>query len=291
MLIEFCVLASGSSGNCSVLRTPAGVLLIDAGIDPATAAKRLDGAGVALADIAAVCLTHLDGDHFRTAWAPVLSQRGLPIYCHAECVANCVSYAVRDLELDEVEANRLRECVRSFDDESFEPLPGVRFTPVCLPHDREGSHGFIIEGFGCRLGYATDFGQVPPHLFDHFQDLDVLAIESNYDPRMQLESGRPAFLKQRVMGGAGHLSNEQALEAVLTILDRADRHGTRSPSHIVLLHRSRQCNCPKLVRRLFSRDERIVPRLVLAEQFHRSEWLRPTRVPPARGEQLLLAFQ
>jgi hypothetical protein len=62
------------------------------------------------------------------------------------------------------------------------------------------------------------------------------------------------------------------------------------PDHIVLLHRSRQCNCPNLLRKLFSRDRRIAARLTLAEQYTRSEWLRRKSVAPATGEQLMLAF-
>jgi hypothetical protein len=107
---------------------------------------------------------------------------------------------------------------------------------------------------------------------------------------MQLGSGRPQFLKTRIMGGRGHLSNEQALEAIVKMLDRCQRRGRRLPEHIVLLHRSRQCNCPRLVRRLFERDQRIASRLTLAEQFERSGWLRLRPSPPLVGEQLVLAW-
>jgi glyoxylase-like metal-dependent hydrolase (beta-lactamase superfamily II) len=65
---ELCILASGSAGNAAILRTPAGVLLIDAGIGPRTLVKRLDDTGVGLADIRALCLTHLDRDHFSPRW-------------------------------------------------------------------------------------------------------------------------------------------------------------------------------------------------------------------------------
>ena len=70
------------------------------------------------------------------------------------------------------------------------------------------------------------------------------------------------------------------------MLDRC----VRLPAHIVLLHRSRECNCPALVRKLFSRDARIADRLTLAEQFERSEWLRPSPLRPLVGEQLVLGW-
>ncbi len=67
--------------------------------------------------------------------------------------------------------------------------------------------------------------------------MDVLAIESNYCPRLQATSGRPWFLRQRITGGRGHLSNHECVAAVAAI-----DPGT----HVVLLHLSRQCNNPKL---------------------------------------------
>ena len=279
MSIELCVLASGSGGNCSVVRTPAGVMLIDAGIGPRIAARRMDGTGVSVRDVRALCLTHLDGDHFTPNWARTILERNIRVFCHESRVDELIGGC----------GTQLSANVVGFDS-TFEPLDGLALQPILLAHDRAGSCGFVMEGFGCRIGYATDLGRVPPELIEQFIDLDVLAIESNYDPRMQLESPRPCFLKQRIMGGRGHLSNQQALSAVQGILDRCEIEGARLPSHIVLLHRSRQCNCPRLLRKLFSRDERIARRLTLAEQFERSEWLRPSLLRPLVGEQLVLGW-
>jgi phosphoribosyl 1,2-cyclic phosphodiesterase len=279
MSLELCVLASGSSGNCTVVRTPAGVVLVDAGIGPRTAAARMNGTGATVLDVVAICLTHLDRDHFSTGWVTTIRRRGIRLYCHANRIADLLEICNGELE----------EHITGFDG-AFEPIAGIRLDPIALAHDREGSHGFVIEGFGCRVGYATDLGRVPAELVERFVNLDVLAIESNYDPLMQEQSPRPYFLKQRIMGGRGHLSNEQALAAVRQILDRCERAGSRLPAHIVLLHRSRQCNCPKLVQKLFSRDARIAPRLTLAEQFEPSGWLRPRPARALVGEQLMLGW-
>jgi phosphoribosyl 1,2-cyclic phosphodiesterase len=278
MSVELCILASGSSGNCSVVRSPAGVMLIDAGIGPRTCARRLDGTGVRLGEIRAICLTHLDHDHFSPTWAATLVKLQIRVYCHAD---------VRDGLLARSDDPALRELVHPFDGRAFEPLEGLRFHAIRLAHDAEGSHGFLAEGFGVRLGYATDLGRVPGELLERFCDLDLLAIESNYDPDMQLSSARPWFLKQRIMGGRGHLSNQQALEAVQQILDRCQQTG-RLPRHIVLLHRSRQCNCPRLLHDLFTRDPRIAPRLTLTDQHTRTPWLKIVDRAPLVGEQLML---
>lgn len=289
MAIELCVLASGSAGNCTVVRTPAGVMLIDAGIGPRMAAARLTRTGVSVADVSAICLTHLDRDHFTANWLQTIVRQGVRVFCNARRVAALLRYsAVPDA--DPQEARDFAALVTGFNDRAFEALPGLAVRPVSFAHDRDGSDGFLIEGFGRRVGWATDLGHVPPRLLEMFCGLDVLAIESNYDPRMQQESRRPGFLKQRITGGRGHLSNQQAFDAVRLAMDRCEQRGLPLPEHVLLLHRSRQCNCPRLLRNLFSRDARIGPRLTLAEQCARTEWIRPRDSNPLAGEQLRIAW-
>lgn len=275
MSLEICVLASGSAGNAAILRSPAGILLIDAGIGPRTLAKRLDGTGVRPTDITALCLTHLDGDHFSARWASTLRRLGIPIYCHANKVDALAS-----------SSPDLGPLIQPFNVDAFSPIYGLTCDPIHFAHDQLGSHGFVVEGFGYRIGYATDLGHVPSHFFDQFRDLDCIALEANYDPQMQVDSARPSFLKRRIMGGHGHLSNRQALAALRKLLDRS----RRLPDHIVLLHRSQECNCADLVRQLFSTDRRIASRLTLAHQHERSPWLGRTNRRHYVGEQLMLDF-
>lgn len=288
MSIELCILASGSAGNSTLVRAGNAVMLIDAGIGPRTCAKRLEGTGVCVRDIQAICLTHLDSDHFRITWLSTILSQKIRIYCHRTRRRTLVDIA-RSFADDADSVRSFEELVVGFDDR-FQPLDGLRVRSIGLAHDQTGSHGFVMNGFGCRVGYATDLGQVPGELYERFCDLDVLALESNYDLDMQRNSARPWFLKNRIMGGSGHLSNEQAFDAIREILRRCESAGKKLPSHIVLLHRSRQCNCPKLVRTLFERDRRIAPRLTLAEQFTRTGWLRPRSTAPLPGEQLGLAW-
>src|SRR5438093_9635461 len=146
MSLDWCILASGSSWNCSILRTPAGVILIDAGIGPRTCAKRMDGSGVRVNDIRAICLTHLDSDHFRPSWLGTLLNRGIAVYCHRSRVPDALEVLNQDAAEDLIVPFR----------EEFEPLPGLRVRALPLAHDRAGSHGFVFQGFGRRVGYATD---------------------------------------------------------------------------------------------------------------------------------------
>jgi phosphoribosyl 1,2-cyclic phosphodiesterase len=291
MSIEMCVLASGSAGNCTAVRTPAGVMLIDAGLGPRTTAQRLRGTGVSVADVSALCLTHLDHDHFNRNWLGTILTRGVGVFCHLNRVDDLLRTALGS-HPDPEQLAQFRALIHPFNGEPFEPLPGVEVRPILLAHDRLGSSGFVVSGFDRRVGFATDLGRVPDALFDEFCDLDVLAIESNYDHRMQVDSPRPWFLKQRIMGGSGHLSNQQAFDTVRQIFNRCEAAGTRLPAHVVLLHRSRECNCPDLLRKLFSRDARVASRLVLAEQHERTPWLgaAPRGFDAVTGGQLQLAW-
>lgn len=280
MSIAFCVLASGSSGNCTLVvagdQAPVrGALtrrcvLIDAGLSPRATKRRLEPLGFRLRDIGAIVLTHLDHDHFYRGWLKAIQRLGIHVYIHHRhrnaawetgLSARCVSLVHGSTALD---------C-------------GPCLHPVLLAHDHLGSTGFVIEHGGMRLGYATDLGRVPQSMLDHFTRLHALAIESNYDRQMQEESGRPWFLKRRIMGGAGHLSNQQALEAVRHI-------AARSPlSHIVLLHLSRECNCRRLVRQMYATHAaHLLDRLTIAHQDRSTEMLRVSvgtvGAPPAAGD-------
>lgn len=221
--------------------------------------------GIGVGDIRAICLTHLDSDHFNPAWVSKIVRQGIRVFCHEDRLEELIGRAGGSSEFGQL--------VQPFNGQAFEPIEGVRFSGIKLHHDDAGSHGFVAEAADSRLGYATDLGRVEERLIQHFAGVGLLAIESNYDRDMQLSSDRPWFLKRRIMGGKGHLSNDEALAAVRKILDQAEIIGRGLPRHIVLLHRSRQCNCPQRVREVFGKDRRIADRLVLAEQDRATPWL------------------
>jgi phosphoribosyl 1,2-cyclic phosphodiesterase len=264
MSLSLSILASGSAGNCSVVRGARAIMLIDCGIGPKTAAGRMRGLDIGIDEVGAICLTHLDRDHFNLNWVSTIIRQRILLFCHES--------RTDDLARLGGSAEFARQ-IRPFNGQNFFPVEGLGLTAIHLAHDELGSHGFLIKASGSRLGYATDLGRVDARLIRHFQGVDVLAIESNYDPQMQLSSGRPWFLKRRIMGGRGHLSNQDALAAVREILDQSQVRGRPLPKHIILLHRSRQCNCPRLLRELFCADERVRQRLVLAEQDRATGWL------------------
>jgi phosphoribosyl 1,2-cyclic phosphodiesterase len=279
--VELCVLASGSGGNCSVIRSAGEVFLVDCGIGPRTTAQRLIGTGVGVPDIRSICLTHLDPDHFNPIWTQTLIYHQIKVFCPADRVHEVMGFAGNE---------RLRPLVIPFRQSPFEAASGVTATSLRMAHDRTGSHAFHFSSTTGSIGYATDLGRVPEALVEHFCGVDLLAIESNYDPHLQRTSGRPLFLQKRITGGGGHLSNAQAYAAVKAIFNKCTRGGKSLPIKVVLLHRSRQCNCPKIVMELFSTDPRMAGRLVLSEQLERTDWLAARRALPWMGQQLVLEF-
>lgn len=276
--LAFCVLGSGSGGNSTVLRVGDRCMLLDAGFGPRTTAKRLAQASIALDQVEAICATHLDQDHFRATWIRTLVDRGIRVFLHRWHLEG-----LRRLR----DGDRLQQAglLETFEDDVFEPLVGVRAQAIRLPHDQKGTVGFSLDCGGARLGWATDLGHVPRELVERLAGVDVLAIESNYDPQLELASGRPAFLKERIMGGRGHLSNQEAFDAVRAI---ADRSSAGQPRQIVLLHRSSQCNHPMRIRRVWEQDPTLAARLTLTEQRRRSAWISVRSTAAARREQMRL---
>lgn len=265
MAISLCVLGSGSRGNCTLLRLDLGDrcrhVLIDAGLSPPRTISLLAALGVSPGDISDVLLTHLDTDHLHGGWLDGRDRPRFTWRVHRRHVGRLIAAGVP--------AGRAEAF-----DERFELDASTRVDTTMLPHDDLGSTGFVIDHGGARLGFATDLGRASPALLEGFSRLDALAIESNYDLSLQLSSPRPAFLKRRIIGGLGHLSNEQALEAVLRI------DGAGGLGHVVLLHLSRQCNEPRIIRRLWAdRAPHLLGRLTIASQHEPTPLLRVAAVP------------
>lgn len=236
-----CVLASGSAGNCSVLLLGEGntrrACLIDLGLSPRKTWRLLASLGIEPYQVDSMILTHLDADHLHRGW---LKEGACPghvtvraHYTHARVIMNTGI----------AEAGSLGRSRLTPYEDGFSLAGDGECRVHMASHDEEGVSVFRFElsgmsAQGRSLGFATDVGCITAELIDHLAGVDVLAIESNYCPKMQEASGRPEFLKQRIMGGSGHLSNFQALTAI----------GHIAPSlHVVLLHLSQDCNHPDVV--------------------------------------------
>ncbi len=229
--VDFFVLGSGSSGNCSLLRLCKRWIMIDAGFSMKQTKERMRTHNIQLDDVQDIVVTHFDRDHFNPVWCRTFLHRGVRVHLHESHVARAKRAGLDD------------SCIVPFN-RSID-LHGVEVETIRFSHDALGTVGFIFDTGNVRFGFATDLGQVPQLLLDRFIQLDAIAFESNYDPTMQRQSSRPESLKNRIMNGEGHLSNEQSLAAICHIASES------TLQHIVLLHLSRECNSPQIIRDLY----------------------------------------
>jgi len=254
--MQFCVLGSGSSGNCSLLRFNNKWCLIDCGLSLKQTKMRMKFANLDIKDIDDLVLTHLDYDHFNPAWCRAIQNHQIRVHIHKKHVRRALETGIPKINIFE------------FKDAKFSFNGGV-LQPIHVNHDALGTFCFVFDSGAQRLGFATDLGRVSDELIEQFTNLDIVAFESNYDPSMQLASKRPQFLKDRIMNGYGHLSNGQSLKAIETISQSSNL------KHIVLLHLSRQCNKPSLIRALYNEHcPNLAKILTITTQDYPSEMLK-----------------
>ncbi len=243
------VLSSSSGGNCTLLRVHDGHrfrhILIDLGLSPRRTREMMSLFGLALKDVDAALLTHMDQDHLHPGWLAPQGKASPLREDAAMLVHEAHFHAARGASLHRPNLRALAGANEARHLFSDLPAPacglpaGLIVSAVLGAHDKEGAASFrLTMPTGASLGFATDIGRVTKELVDLCAGVDVLAIESNYCPQMQAASSRPEFLKRRIMGGAGHLSNQETIAAVRAIEPKR---------HVVLLHLSRQCNTPELV--------------------------------------------
>ena len=109
-----------------------------------------------------------------------------------------------------------------------------------VSHDAVAPCGYLLSAGGCRVCLVTDSGEVTPTMLEAMNQADLLILESNHDRERLLRGPYPYALKQRILSSTGHLSNDQAAEAVL----RTWR--TDAVRWLWLSHLSRTNNTPKI---------------------------------------------
>lgn len=244
MAVRWTILASGSSGNASLLEVDGGALLIDAGLSPRQLTLRMGAVGASWGDLRGMLLTHTHSDHWHAKTFARLGEGQVPIFCHAE--------HRRELQLrwEGFEALQFAGLVRTYDSgRAFAPLDGITCRPLAIPHDGGPTFAFRLEGAanlfseGWALGYAADLGHWSATLAKDLSNVDLLALEFNHDVDLQRASGRAPWLIERVLGDHGHLSNVQGAQFLEECLRRSTPGRLR---HLVQLHLSRDCNRPHL---------------------------------------------
>lgn len=220
------VLASGSSGNAVLVEGREGALLFDCGIGPRVLASSLRQVNVEAGAIKGLILSHEHSDHVK-GLGKFRQRFSMPIWA-----TEGTWRALGGMP----EEGAIFASGRPF--QSF----GFTVQPVATVHDAAEPTAFLVEEEGVRLGLVTDTGKVTELLFQRLAGCHVLLLEANHDLDMLRYGPYPAALKQRIASSHGHLSNEQAREAL-------ERWAHPHLRYVVAMHLSQENNAPGLVKR------------------------------------------
>ncbi len=218
------VLASGSRGNCTLVKTETTNILIDEGLLYTKLLSFLEEQNIdPKTELAAVILTHSHNDH----------TKGLPVFCKR---TNCPVYVPKGME-EQLEELVPQAKVQLFTDPFL--LGDIKVTPIPTSHDVSPSVGYLLESGEKSLLYMTDTGYINERLFAKIKDKSMYILESNHDVKMLMDGPYPRYLKERVNSDKGHLSNAQAARYLSLI---AGKH----TKNVILAHLSEKNNTETL---------------------------------------------
>ena len=215
--------ASGSDGNCYLVESEGTAVLVECGRPYIQIKDLLDSVSISPDELRGIVLTHAHGDHARSA-RYLSHAHKVPIY------ASRGTLGALQLEPSEL--------IKPLESGKAVPIGQLDVKPFAVPHDCREPLGFRFESGSGRAAIATDLGWVPANVARQFKDVDLLILEANYDPHLLHTGTYPYFLKQRVSGTYGHLSNAAAGEAIAACWERP-------PSVVWLAHLSEHNNSPK----------------------------------------------
>jgi phosphoribosyl 1,2-cyclic phosphodiesterase len=225
--MRFIALQSGSNGNCLYVEAGGVKLLFDAGISGRNIRERLAQHGRDVATVDAVLISHDHVDHCGNMG--ILNRMfGLPIYATAKTYQKATRFKLGDI--DDLRHFTSGEKLR-FGKVTVETIP--------TPHDAVDGVVFVVDDGERRIGILTDFGHVFDGLGEMVASLDAVLLESNYDPDMLANGPYSDWLKERVAGPKGHISNFEAAELLLA-------SASKRMQWACLGHLSEKNNTPKL---------------------------------------------
>lgn len=201
-MLHYVALTTGSCGNCYLFYDGETTIVIDCGVTWKKFSTEMEMHGMPISSLSAMFLTHLHPDHAKGVGV-VQRKTGIPVFIS--------STALRDGKVEMDKQKIERHLVSPF---SWGDTIGVgKFdvTPFRTSHDSPGSSGYCIVNGGSKLFLMTDTGIIPEEAWQYAKGADVKFIESNYDEEMLKNGPYPFWLKERVRGIYGHLSNTEAI--------------------------------------------------------------------------------
>jgi phosphoribosyl 1,2-cyclic phosphodiesterase len=228
--VRFASLGSGSGGNALVVEAGATRVLVDCGLGPREAERRLERLGLAPGGFAAIVVTHEHSDHVDGVF-PFARRHGLRVHLTHGTLAAAGDAARGD--------GAPGYGIDLVDSHAGFAVGDLHVQPFPVPHDAREPVQYVLSDGDRRLGVLTDTGAPTRHVEAMLSGCDALVLECNHDPGMLAASPYPAWLKSRIGGGYGHLPNAAAA-AILAAIDRSRLR------HVIAAHLSQQNNTPAL---------------------------------------------
>lgn len=233
-MLRVCSLGSGSGGNALVVEARDGGsvtrVLVDDGFNLKQLGRRLERAGLSLHEIDAIVVTHEHSDH-AAGVVRFACKAGIPVFC-SDGTARAAGLRERGVQWRELVSGVRQE------------LGALVIDPYEVPHDAAEPLQFVFGDGGRWLGLLTDAGEPTAVMMAALRRVDALVLECNHDETMLRKGPYAPFLKTRIAGARGHLSNAQAA-ALLRQLDRA-RLQWVAAAHLSAQNNTRALACEAL---------------------------------------------
>ncbi len=249
MSLYIASLNSGSNGNCYYVGNTTEAILVDVGISCKEIEARLLRLNLSISNIKALFITHEHGDHIK----------GLEVFSKKHQLQVYISKKTEQNSKLILE----NHLVTYFN--QFNPIVigNLIIKPFSKNHDAADPYSFIIEGNNVTVGVLTDIGSVCENVITNFKLCNAAFLEANYDDDLLQNGNYPYYLKVRIQGNNGHLSNQQALNLFT-------QHKLKTMSHLILAHLSKDNNCPILVKTLFTKHAKNT-QITVASRLQESE--------------------
>ena len=222
--MKFKTLSSGSKGNSSIVICGNITLLIDAGISFLSLKTSLNSLGKKIDDITGILITHCHKDHTK-GLSTIIKNTSLKVLIPEKMYPELKELVPKNRVIFIKDNNKLLD---------------VNIKLIHTSHDVECSVGYIIEYQNKSLVYITDTGYLSRRVLSSITNKNIYLIESNHDEEMLMNGPYPPFLKQRVVGDEGHLSNRQTCEYLKQIVGA-------NTKYVFLAHISEKNNTQELV--------------------------------------------
>ena len=233
-MLRFISFGSGSSGNSYYLYTETDSILIDVGVGIRALKKHFHNYGLRFEDVHHIFITHDHADHVKSVGS-LSTDYHLPVYATRKIHVGIErNYCVRK----KIAPNHVHVIEKGV------PLNVGEFkvTPFGVPHDSTDNVGYFVECEGVTFCLITDVGHITEEMHDFIGRSNYLVIEANHSEEMLLQGHYPQYLKDRILGPNGHLSNVACGEALA-------EYASPGLRHVWLCHLSEENNHPELARK------------------------------------------